>query len=178
MIANAVKTEESNVGDSTTFEKLGIESFMIMDIHDVLEKNFDGLSRTLFFEYHTLSELVDYFVEERKEELAKMFLQVEDATEEYEEIEVEIEVEENDDNENEITQSEILQYGTDERDVSESENYEQDIAIIGMSGRYPMSENIESLYENLKAGKDCIEEIPLERFDYRKFYDGWIYKRC
>ena len=171
VIANAVKTEESNVGDSTTFEKLGIESFMIMDIHDVLEKNFDGLSRTLFFEYHTLSELVDYFVEERKEELAKMFLQVEDATEEYEEIEVEIEVEENDDNENEITQSEILQYGTDERDVSESENYEQDIAIIGMSGRYPMSENIESLYENLKAGKDCIEEIPLERFDYRKFYD-------
>lgn len=170
VIANAVKTKESNVGDDTTFEKLGIESFMIMDIHDVLEKNFEGLSRTLFFEYYTLSELVDYFLEEHKEELIKMFHQdVEDETEEYEEVEAE--VEETDKNITEKTEVTLDLSVTGKVDIQEREKDVQDIAIIGMSGRYPMSESIETLYENLKAGKDCIEEIPLERFDYRKFYD-------
>lgn len=170
VIANAVKTEETNVGDDTTFEKLGIESFMIMEIHDVLENNFEGLSRTLFFEYHTLSELVDYFLEEHKEELMKMFHQeAEGESEEYEEVEVE--VEEIDERVEDKTEVKLDLPDTKKDDIRESESDVQDIAIIGISGRYPMSENIELLYENLKAGKDCIEEIPLERFDYRKFYD-------
>ncbi|HEX2925512.1 MAG TPA: SDR family NAD(P)-dependent oxidoreductase [Ruminiclostridium sp.] len=46
-----------------------------------------------------------------------------------------------------------------------------DIAIIGVSGRYPMAENIESFWENLKQGKNCIEEIPPERWDYKANYD-------
>lgn len=172
VIANAVKTEESNVGDDTMFEKLGIESFMIMDIHDALEKNFEGLSRTLFFEYHTLSELVDYFLEQHKEELIKMFNQdVEEETEEYEDVEVEVEVEETDENIAEKAEVTLDLPVTGKEDIPEREQDVNDIAIIGMSGRYPMSESIETLYENLKAGKDCIEEIPMERFDYRKFYD-------
>jgi acyl transferase domain-containing protein/thioesterase domain-containing protein/acyl carrier protein/SAM-dependent methyltransferase len=46
------------------------------------------------------------------------------------------------------------------------------IAVIGLGGRYPMSGNIEQLWENLKKGKDCITEIPKDRWDYREFYDA------
>lgn len=94
---------------------------------------------------------------------------VEDETEEYEEVEAE--VEETDKNIAEKTEVTLDLSVTGKVDIQEREKDVQDIAIIGMSGRYPMSESIETLYENLKAGKDCIEEIPLERFDYRKFYD-------
>lgn len=171
VIANAVKTEQTNVGDDTTFEKLGMESFMIMEIHDVLEKNFEGLSRTLFFEYHTLSELVTYFLEEHSEELMKMFHQeAEDETEEYEEVEIEVE-EEIDQKVEDKLETKPEKKDVKKDDIHERENEVKDIAIIGISGKYPMSENIEALYENLKSGKDCIQEIPLERFDYRKFYD-------
>jgi acyl transferase domain-containing protein/acyl carrier protein len=47
----------------------------------------------------------------------------------------------------------------------------QEIAIIGISGRYPQAENLAVFWDNLKAGKDCIVEIPENRWDYRQYYD-------
>jgi acyl transferase domain-containing protein len=45
----------------------------------------------------------------------------------------------------------------------------RDIAIIGIDGKFPGAESVEDLWEVLKAGKDCITEIPQERWDYRKY---------
>ncbi len=44
------------------------------------------------------------------------------------------------------------------------------IAVIGVSGRYPEAGNIKEYWENLKKGKDCIKEIPGDRWDWRKSY--------
>ena len=44
------------------------------------------------------------------------------------------------------------------------------IAIIGMSGRYPLAGNLEEYWENLKAGRDCITEIPEDRWPLEGFY--------
>ena len=46
-------------------------------------------------------------------------------------------------------------------------NIEQDIAIVGMSGRYPGAKNPSELWENLKRGSDCITEISDHRLDMR-----------
>ncbi|KAA1239618.1 type I polyketide synthase, partial [Aquimarina sp. RZ0] len=46
-----------------------------------------------------------------------------------------------------------------------------DIAIIGISGRYPGAATLEDFWENLKQGKDCITEIPIERWDADQLYD-------
>ena len=43
----------------------------------------------------------------------------------------------------------------------------QDIAIVGMAGRYPKAKNLGELWDNLAAGRDCIEEIPAERYERR-----------
>jgi len=48
----------------------------------------------------------------------------------------------------------------------------RDIAIIGMSGKYPQSEDLNAFYENLKNGLDCIQEIPKDRWDYEKYYNN------
>lgn len=45
-----------------------------------------------------------------------------------------------------------------------------DIAIIGISGRYPGAENLTEFWDNLKNGVDSVVEIPKERWDYRDFY--------
>ena len=39
----------------------------------------------------------------------------------------------------------------------------QEIAIVGMAGRYPKAKDLRALWENLAQGKDCIEEIPVAR---------------
>jgi polyketide synthase PksN len=43
----------------------------------------------------------------------------------------------------------------------------QDVAIVGMAGRYPKAKNLGELWENLRQGKDCIEEIPADRYELR-----------
>ncbi|MDT0125324.1 SDR family oxidoreductase [Paenibacillus sp. RRE4] len=40
---------------------------------------------------------------------------------------------------------------------------EEHIAIIGMSGRYPRSENIEKFWEKLTNGEDCVSSFPAHR---------------
>ena len=42
-----------------------------------------------------------------------------------------------------------------------------DVAIIGMSGRFPGARDIEEFARNLFAGRDSIGEIPAERWDWR-----------
>ena len=37
------------------------------------------------------------------------------------------------------------------------------LAIIGMSGRYPMANNLAEFWQNLVTGRDCVSEIPLDR---------------
>ena len=44
------------------------------------------------------------------------------------------------------------------------------VAVIGMSGRFPMAEDIAALWRNLVEGRDCITEIPAERWDWRALY--------
>src|SRR6516164_5160983 len=46
----------------------------------------------------------------------------------------------------------------------------QGIAIIGISGRYPMARNLKVFWENLKAGRDCIREIPEDRWNWQNYY--------
>ncbi|WP_103865513.1 SDR family NAD(P)-dependent oxidoreductase [Aquimarina sp. I32.4] len=52
-----------------------------------------------------------------------------------------------------------------------SENVSQDIAIIGLSGRYPGANTMEDFWDNLKNGIDSVTEIPHDRWDMVDFYD-------
>jgi acyl transferase domain-containing protein/tryptophanase/acyl carrier protein len=42
------------------------------------------------------------------------------------------------------------------------------VAVIGMAGRYPKAKNLGELWDNLAAGRDCIEEIPPDRYERRR----------
>ncbi|WP_186762922.1 SDR family NAD(P)-dependent oxidoreductase [Lentzea tibetensis] len=44
------------------------------------------------------------------------------------------------------------------------------IAVIGMSGRLPMAEDIAEFWRNLSEGRDCIGEIPADRWDWRECF--------
>lgn len=46
-----------------------------------------------------------------------------------------------------------------------------DIAIIGLSGSYPGASNLDQFWENLKDGRDCISEVPQERWNHDRYFD-------
>src|SRR5262249_26020602 len=44
------------------------------------------------------------------------------------------------------------------------------IAIIGMSGAFPQAPDVQSLWRNLREGRDCISVIPQERWDWQSYF--------
>ncbi|MER7013152.1 SDR family NAD(P)-dependent oxidoreductase [Saccharopolyspora sp. NPDC000359] len=40
------------------------------------------------------------------------------------------------------------------------------IAIVGISGRYPLADNLDEFWQNLRTGRDCITEVPADRWDH------------
>ncbi len=47
---------------------------------------------------------------------------------------------------------------------------DEPIAVIGMSGRFPQARSIDEMWKILAEGRNAVEEIPAERFDWREFY--------
>lgn len=151
VLAKVLETEPSNIDENDELERYGIDSIIIMDISTILEKDFGQIPKTLFFEFRTLNEVGKYFVENHKERVMELFGVVEE-----EEIHQEVVKEQN-----EVVAKNDLETAGLETD---------DIAIIGVSGRFPESETIEQFWENLKDGKDCITLIPKERWDNDLYY--------
>lgn len=46
---------------------------------------------------------------------------------------------------------------------------QMEIAIIGLSGRYPQAETMDQFWDNLCAGKNCISDVPTDRWDWTQF---------
>jgi acyl transferase domain-containing protein len=40
------------------------------------------------------------------------------------------------------------------------------MAVIGLAGRYPQAENMREFWEVLKNAKNCITEIPKDRWNH------------
>ncbi|WP_233289209.1 type I polyketide synthase, partial [Kitasatospora sp. MBT63] len=45
------------------------------------------------------------------------------------------------------------------------------VAVIGVAGRFPQADGLDQLWENLKAGRDSITEVPADRWDADALYD-------
>ena len=46
------------------------------------------------------------------------------------------------------------------------------VVIIGAAGRYPQADDLDQFWDNLLAGRDCITEIPGDRWDHDAIYDS------
>ncbi|MFF7388032.1 SDR family NAD(P)-dependent oxidoreductase [Streptomyces scabiei] len=44
------------------------------------------------------------------------------------------------------------------------------IAIVGIAGRYPMARTLGEFWENLRDGRDCVTEVPADRWDHRAIH--------
>ena len=47
-----------------------------------------------------------------------------------------------------------------------------DIAIIGLAGRFPFAENPQELWENLASGRNCVTEIPANRWNWSEHFEA------
>lgn len=59
----------------------------------------------------------------------------------------------------------------EQTEENSSHNRTDDIAIIGVSGRFADAENVDHFWENLKNSKNSIVDIPIERWDNEPHFD-------
>ncbi len=45
------------------------------------------------------------------------------------------------------------------------------VAIIGLSGRYPQAPDLDAFWANLEAGRNCVTEIPADRWRLEGFFE-------
>jgi amino acid adenylation domain-containing protein len=186
--AELFKMPAHQIDPNAELESYGIDSIMAINLINQLETTFGSLSKTLVFEYQTVAELADYFVSDYGDVLNDLF-----AIEPTEIIQT-LSSETNGLNEpvqdlskvdsnidghlfkskrlimgNKISGDHADTYATHvESDIFLKQR--NPIAIVGLSGRYPESVDIEAFWHNLRDGKDCIIEIPKERWDWTEYY--------
>ncbi|WP_166923292.1 SDR family NAD(P)-dependent oxidoreductase [Flavobacterium poyangense] len=166
VFAEELRFPESKFKITDTFEKYGLDSIMMTSLTNRLEETFPDIPKTLFFEFLTIEELVVFFIEEYSSELNAIGNNRKESIAIKEQINIAPEI------------KPTFKKGIPQKFVSLSETKQDyskknnDVAIVGLSGRYPQADTIEEFWENLKIGKDCITEIPGDRWDIDGFFDA------
>ena len=143
----------SIIREETPLEHYGINSLMINQLHARLKVDWCELPIAVFFQIQTLAALADYFLNHYASQLESFFVT---STPGFA---------------RKLVASEQFPLSpASSNKVSELRvDQDFDIAIIGLSGRYPGAENIDEFWENLKQGKDCVIEIPRKRWDFQQY---------
>ncbi|MGD3111966.1 SDR family NAD(P)-dependent oxidoreductase [Streptomyces sp. YGL11-2] len=55
-------------------------------------------------------------------------------------------------------------------DPAPADRRDDPIAVVGMSGRFPQAEDLDAFWRNLRDGRDCIAEVPADRWDWRALF--------
>ncbi len=171
LIAETLKIPIHQIDISKPLETYGIDSILAVQLTNSLRENFEKISNTIFFEVQTIDALIEYIIETEKDALIKVVGTGES------EIKSEL-----------TTDRPISMLSPTEESTSKTRTSSRflpprvtdknfracnvsDIAIISVSGRYPGADNIHIFWDNLRDGKDCITEIPQDRWDNDLYFD-------
>ena len=188
-LSQIIQLPKDRIETDIPFEEYGMDSIMVMNFISLLEQDFGSLSKTLVFEYESIEELSRYFEKAHSQTIAALFKpgapEPEAGTAPAAPLD------------RKSSGPDLpsgpkgprpnrFRVAPDRREKSERPAPEKrgDIAVIGLSGRYPGSPDVETLWDNLVSGTDCITPIPEQRWDNRPYFDknparlGKVYTNC
>nr|WP_275942651.1 SDR family NAD(P)-dependent oxidoreductase [Paenibacillus alba] len=165
IFVSELKLRPDQIEDDKTFDDYGIDSIIIAQLIQTMSEKLNiTLEPTILIEYNTLSQLVKYFLSNHVDQIAnfegakEITLQVSSSTKQ-DEIPVGMPIKPND------------QFQNAENTIN------NDIAIVGLSCRFPGSSTKEEYWELLCAGKRAIQSMHDSRRktgDIQDVYAGWI----
>jgi len=198
-MAEALRLPVERIDVNAPMEKYGIDSVMVMQLTAMLEETFGTLSKTLFFEVQTIRALSDYFMVHFHKKLHAMLGDKIGAVKSPAESQSkQAALKQTASTNPQPTASEgagsvrrrYLQSQKKSRQKSQKKSNQQglwqsasfdhhsghtqssQIAIIGLAGRYPQAPDLDTFWQNLIEGRDCITEIPADRWEHNLFFDA------
>jgi len=141
--ANLLKLDIAVLDEHSNLADFGFDSFAIADFSRKLSKHYNiSLVPSVFFSYPTLSKLCSHL-------LAKYGVTFDDGCESKIEEKPPSQVDDN---------------------TKAQKTVPTDIAIIGLSGRFPQAESVDELWRVLAQGRSSIEDIPKDRWDWADYF--------
>lgn len=132
-LAEVTATPLSKVDPDTSLEVFGLDSILVMELNSRLERHFPALSKTVLFEVRSLRELATLLGSEHPADVARLAPAPAVPA----------------------PQPQALPKTM----ASPADTQRQDIAIIGLAGRYPGARDAQALWQHLAAGDDLISEV-------------------
>ena len=152
--------EHEELSVDTNLSEYGVDSIGITVLTDEINKYYDiALTPAVFYGYPHIQALSHYLVAEFPEAIINKH------KEESHFLPVDIESKSDD-------KPALSEPISSKRDLTQLDNEVsyQPIAIIGMDGMFPQSNDLEDFWRHLENQDDLITEIPIERWDWRRYY--------
>jgi polyketide synthase PksN len=165
-ISKLLKVKNGDIDPAAELSSYGFDSITLIEFANKLNKDYKlELTPAIFFEHSTIHSFAAYLVKEYQTVFAAQFA-VQPRVELSEKA-MEAEGEESPSNKRRRSRfAKMVALSATKSHASTPEP----IAIVGMSGRFPMAGDIHEFWQNLRDGKDCITEIPGDRWDWREYY--------
>ena len=166
LIGTEAQLPPARINGAAQLLDYGLESLMIRRLNAALERDIGRVSKTLFFDYATLDDLATVLASQYPKQLATLGFDA--ATGIQASNEPANSASAGHQPASSIPSADHPLYSPPEdQTVARASS----IAIVGMSGRYPMANSVGELWNNLQQGLDCITEVPVERWDANQYYD-------
>ncbi|NGO06588.1 SDR family NAD(P)-dependent oxidoreductase, partial [Streptomyces sp. HC44] len=191
LLSEITKLPLVRVDGRAAFDSFGIDSVMAMTMTERMEAVFGALPTTLFFEFGTPRELARHLAATRRFDVSSLLGEAAtDAVAPAAATPVA-----------DTPAADVAAYRTGVRSTgplrrkplsstrwsaqqaekpspsvsrpgpARPERQGLDIAIIGLAGRYPKARTVDEFWANLAAGRDCVTEIPADRWDHGAYFD-------
>jgi polyketide synthase PksN len=167
LVSRAQQIPEAELLPDDNLADIGFDSISLTELARLLGVHFGiSMAPAIFFGYSTIRKLTEYFLKEQASVVEAFYNNTSS--------EISAPVEET---AIAMPQAPVIPPPTiapapAARSVRTGSYTPEPIAVIGMSGRFPGVRTTAELWEVLASGKDVVEEIPLERFDWRPYYSN------
>ncbi|MBL4763655.1 MAG: zinc-binding dehydrogenase, partial [Gammaproteobacteria bacterium] len=160
-VSDVLNIPAQKINAHKPLEHYGIDSILVVRLTRSLNDDFQDIDSTVFFTYQTINALADYLISEYRSKLLKLTgLDMKASTQETAVSITDVAP---------IPPSDLASEHT--AATPNPAFGVQDVAIIGLSGRYAQSDNVEEFWDHLLHGRSCIEEIPKQRWLWSDYFN-------
>ena len=181
-LSDVTNTDQDSIDTEVEFERFGIDSVMLMELQSSLKKDIDSISKTVLFEYDSVSKLANHLMNKHKSDISQVLKIEDDAhvdldkgaktatkqTIQTDEPKMEIENPSPTFDLSKLSGKFSLGQASASKNSPISEA--RDVAIIGVNANFPQASTLEEIWNITINGSSVISEIPTSRWDHRKHY--------
>jgi len=167
VFAEVSKIDPARIDPDQALEAFSIDSIMIAQLNQRLVGAFQGLSKTLFYQFRTLAEIGDHLAADHAQACLRWSgtagaTQAEAATETRVETGIEAPAQ--------SARATALATAAPASVRRANASAREPIAIVGLAGRYPQARDLDQFWRNLRAGRDSVGPIPTQRWSLDGFF--------